>query len=113
MIQVLLAIYSFTDARCIVVCANGTRMLRFSSLCSGYMEVNFYGEDDDRFVHSINLFAEAAPDLVLIPADCPGTRMVNRVRDRLKAAIAPVPDNLMLAVSKTNGAFTSSARSMD
>jgi predicted ATP-grasp superfamily ATP-dependent carboligase len=95
-IQVLLALHSFTDANCIVVCAKGTRMLRFSSLCSGYIEVDFYGEDDDSFVQRINLFAEAMPGLMLIPADCPGTRMVNRLRGRLKAAVIPVPDSLTL-----------------
>lgn len=95
-VQVLLAIHSYTDARCIVVCARNTRLLRFSSLCSGYMEVNFYGEDDDRFVDSINSLAQSMPGLVLIPADCPGTRMVNRVRERLQAAIIPAPDTAML-----------------
>jgi predicted ATP-grasp superfamily ATP-dependent carboligase len=94
--QVLLAIHSFTDANCVVVCARETRVLRFSSLCSGYMEVDFHGEDDGKFVDSINLLARTMPDLVLIPADCPGTRMVNRVRDRLKAAIIPSPDSAML-----------------
>ncbi|MDB5772275.1 MAG: hypothetical protein JWM42_2649 [Burkholderia sp.] len=94
--QVLLAIHSFTEANCIVVCARGTRLLRFSSLCSGYMEVNFYGEDDDRLVDSIHLLAQTSPDLVLIPADCPGTRMVNRVRARVGVAIIPAPDTSML-----------------
>jgi predicted ATP-grasp superfamily ATP-dependent carboligase len=94
--QVLLAIHSFTDADCIVVCARGTRVLRSSSLCSGYMEVSFHGKDDDTFVDSINALAQKMPGLTLIPADCPGTRMVNRVRCRLKAAIIPAPDTLML-----------------
>jgi predicted ATP-grasp superfamily ATP-dependent carboligase len=94
--QVLLAIHSFTDAHCIVVCARGTRVLRFSSLCSGYMEVNFYGKDDDTFIDSINALTQKMPNLTLIPADCPGARMVNRVRRRLKAAIIPSPDTLML-----------------
>jgi predicted ATP-grasp superfamily ATP-dependent carboligase len=94
--QVLLAIHSFTDANCIVVCARGTRILRFSSLCSGYMEVNFYGEDDNRFVNRINLLSQSMPGLILIPADCPGTRMVNRVRNRLKVAVVPTPDSAML-----------------
>jgi hypothetical protein len=95
-IQVLLAIYSFTEANCIVACAKGTRILRFSNLFSMYMEFHFHGEDDDAFVRSVNLLVEAMPDLLLIPADCPGTRMVNRLRERLKAAVIPTPDSLML-----------------
>jgi predicted ATP-grasp superfamily ATP-dependent carboligase len=94
--QVLLAIHSYTDARCVVVCARNTRVLRFSSLCSDYMEVNFYGRDDNHFVDSINSLALRMPGLVLIPADCPGTRMVNRVRERLRAAVIPAPDTAML-----------------
>jgi predicted ATP-grasp superfamily ATP-dependent carboligase len=90
--QVLLAIHSCTDAGCHLVCNKGTRLLRRSRLCSGYMEADFYGADDDRFVAHINRLAADLPDLLLIPADCAGTRMVNRVRGRLHAAVVPAPD---------------------
>ncbi|MDB5729137.1 MAG: hypothetical protein JWQ00_2342 [Noviherbaspirillum sp.] len=94
--QVLLAVHSFTDANCNVVCNKGTRLLRFSNLCSDYMEADFYGADDDGFVVHVNRMADAMPDLTLIPADCAGTRMVNRVRGRLNGAVIPIPDTTML-----------------
>lgn len=94
-VQVLLAIHSFTDANCIAVCSE-TRYLRFSSLCSGYLDINFNGEDDDRFVDKVNFFAETMDDLVLIPAGTQGTRMVNRVRNRLKVRIVPAPESSVL-----------------
>ena len=95
-LHVLLAIHTFADANCIVVCARGTRFLRYSSLASEYLEVDFFGDDDESFVDSINRFSEVMPDLVLIPADCDGARMTSRVRNRLKAAIIPAPDSSML-----------------
>ena len=59
MLQVLLAIHTFTDANCVAVCARGTRFMRLSRLCSRYLELNSSGEDDDRFVESVNRFADS------------------------------------------------------
>ena len=95
-LHVLLALHTFTDAHCVVVCAKRTRFLRFSKLVSEYLEVDFLGQDDENFIDSINRFSEDMPDLVLIPADCDGARMTSRVRNRLKAAIIPAPDSSML-----------------
>jgi predicted ATP-grasp superfamily ATP-dependent carboligase len=95
-IQVLLAIHAYTDARCLVMCAKGTRFLRSSILCSEYLEADFCGEDDNRLVDIINRHAEATPDVTLIPADCAGSRTIDRVRNRLRVAIAPSPTSSML-----------------
>lgn len=95
-VQALLAIHTYTDARCAVVCARGTRFLRFSNLCFAYLEADLSGPDDDSLVDSINRFADVMPDPVLISADCDGARMVNRVRDRLAVVVAPTPDSSML-----------------
>lgn len=95
-LQVLLALNSFTETNCVVICAKGTRFLRFSRLISAYREIEFSGQDDDRFVDHVNRFAENMPDLVLIPTDCDGARMTSRLRSRLKATIFPCPDVSML-----------------
>src|SRR2546427_8654578 len=94
-LHVLLALHTFTDAHCVVVCAKRTRFLRFSKLVSEYLEVDFLGQDDENFIDSINRFSEDMPDLVLIPADCDGARMTSRVRNQIKAAIIPAPDSSM------------------
>jgi len=91
-LQVLLAIHTFTDANCVAVCARGTRFMRLSRLCSRYLELDSSGADDDRFVEVVNRFADTMPGLVLIPADCDGARMTCRVRHRLQATVIPVPD---------------------
>jgi predicted ATP-grasp superfamily ATP-dependent carboligase len=95
-LQVLLSIHGFTDADCVVVCAKGTRFLRYTWLLSSYMEVDFSGADDNKFVESVNRLAESTPDIVLIPADCDSARMVNRMRQQLKMSIMPTPDSAML-----------------
>lgn len=95
--EVLLAIHTFTDANCIVVGGSGEmRLLRFSSLCSGYVDADFSGKGDDEFVDRVNLFAEMTPDLVLIPVDTQSTRMTNRVRSRLKARVVAAPESSAL-----------------
>lgn len=95
-LQVLLALHTFTNANCVAVCARGTRFMRISRLCSSYLELNSSGEDDDQFVESVNRFAEAMPDLVLIPSDCDGARMIDRVRRRLQVTVVPTPDASMI-----------------
>lgn len=95
-LQVLLAIHTFTKAECIVMCAKGAGFLRFSRLVSEYREIDFSGADDDRFVASVNRLVEDLPELVLIPTDCEGARMMMRVRNRLKARMIPAPDSTML-----------------
>lgn len=91
-LQVLLAIHTFTNANCVAVCAPGTRFMRLSRLCSRYLELDSSGKDDDRFVEVVNRFADTMPDLVLISADCDGARMTWRVRHRLQATVIPVSD---------------------
>lgn len=95
-LQALLAIHTLTKANCVVVCAKGGRFLRFSWLVSEHLEADFSGEDDDIFVSNVNRFAHVMPNLVLIPTDCDGARMTNRVRNRLEVTIIPVPDSSML-----------------
>lgn len=96
-LQVLMAIHTFTDnANCVVVSNKRSGVLRFSKLCSAYLESNLNGEDDDRFVDGVNRFSEAMPDLVLIPADCDGAKITGRVRTRLKATIIPAAEPSML-----------------
>jgi hypothetical protein len=95
-LQVLLAIHSSLDARCIVRVRRGARVLRLSPLCADYGELDLRGEGDARFVDTVNRCASARPDLVLIPADCVGARLLNRVRPQLRAPSIPAPDLPML-----------------
>lgn len=96
LLQVLLATHAFTKANCVVICARGTRFLRFSRLISEYLELDLSGTDDHLFVHHVNRFAETMPDLILIPVDCEGSRLASRVQSQLNAALVPTPDSTML-----------------
>lgn len=90
-LQVLLGVRSFTNARCLAICNIGTRFLRHSTLCSEYHEARFNGSDDDALVEHINRFCDEAGSTTLIPADCDGIRLVDRLRGRVKASIIPSP----------------------
>jgi predicted ATP-grasp superfamily ATP-dependent carboligase len=95
-VQLLLAIRVATDAKCIAICGKQARFMHLSVLCSDYIETDFSGADDELFVERVNQLANAEADLVLIPADCAGARMINRVRDRIRIAVAAAPDTAAL-----------------
>lgn len=95
--QVLLALHTHASARCLVICGQHCGVLRLSPLCADHVKFDFYGADDERFVATVNLHALARPDIIVVPADCAGNRMINRVRARLQAVIMPSPDAAMLA----------------
>jgi hypothetical protein len=96
LVQALLAIHAASNARCVVVCQPGVRYLRYSHLCWKYVEMDLSGADDAVFVDHINQLAKGVPDLVVIPVDSTGTRLINRARGRLATAISPAPDAAML-----------------
>lgn len=96
--QALLALHCHGPSRCAVVSGAGTGILRWSSLCAEYTRMDFYGPDDDRFVIQVNHAAQARPGLTLVPADCHGTRLLNRVRRRLLAPVSAAPDTPALDV---------------
>jgi predicted ATP-grasp superfamily ATP-dependent carboligase len=57
-----------------------------------YLEAKFDSTEDDRLVEEINRLALATPDVVVIACDCHGSKLISRVRDRIKAVTAPTPD---------------------
>ena len=88
---VLLAIRSFTDAKCIVVGGKATQGLRWSGLCKQQVTVDIDGDDDAAYTDVVNRIADANPHVILIPADCDAIRLANRVRDKLKVRTTPIP----------------------
>ncbi len=95
-LPVLQAIRSFSDASCTVLGDEKTLALRWSRLCKRHVCVDFGGGGDDDFVRWVHQFAEKTPQAVLIPFDCDGIRLVNRVLARLQLGIVPIPDLLTL-----------------
>jgi predicted ATP-grasp superfamily ATP-dependent carboligase len=95
-VAVLKAIRSFIDAKCIVIGDDETRVLRWSPLCQAQIFTKFDGSGDEAFVISIASLSRRIPKVILIPVDCDAIRLVNRVRDRLRLPITPVPDFRML-----------------
>lgn len=91
-VAMLQAVRSFSDGKCILAGDEETLVLRWSTLCKQHLMVDFGGSDDDNFVRSVNSLAENTPQVILIPFDCDGIRLANRVRSRLKLDIIPIPD---------------------
>lgn len=89
---VLQAVHCMAKARCTVIGNIETRKLRWSSLCADHIHLDFDGAGDDAAVAQINTICAQSPDTVVIPADCAGVRMINRVRHRLQARIVPIPE---------------------
>ena len=85
--QVLVALRSAVDANCVVIGGENTRNLKWSSLCSKNYVLNIERhagpDDDERFTTLLHRLARVLPDAVLIPADCEGTRAINRVKPML------------------------------
>lgn len=90
--QVLQSIRSFSDGNCVVMGSKGTLELRWSTLCKQHMLVDFESGNDDYFVDSVNQLALDNSKSILIPFDCDGIRLINRVQNRLKINIIPIPD---------------------
>ncbi|HZW21011.1 ATP-grasp domain-containing protein [Noviherbaspirillum sp.] len=88
---VLLAIRSFTDAKCVVVGGKATGILRWSGLCKRQITLDIDGAADAAYVAAVNRLAESNPHVILIPADCDAIRLANRVRGRLKMKTTPIP----------------------
>lgn len=103
--QVLLAIHDHVDANCSVVSGKGTRSLRLSRLCTRYIDLDFYGADDQRFVDFVRQVAATDASTVVVPADCQAIKMVNRVRAALPLAVSPAPDAAMLALLEDKWSF--------
>lgn len=95
-LQALIAIHSANKDECMIICADGSALLRFSRRVCRCIDFDFSGKDDDRFVNEVNHFAQATPETILVSTDPKSTRMVARVRDRLGLRIAPAPDVDML-----------------
>ena len=89
-LPVLQAVRSFGNEACFLAGSRETAALRWSRLCKRHVLIDF--DDDDESVRRINDLAQKAPQAMLIPFDCEGIRLVNRVGGRLTPASIPVPD---------------------
>jgi predicted ATP-grasp superfamily ATP-dependent carboligase len=96
MMQALLSLHLYSDARCVLLCPNGTPYISLSVLCFSYIEIDFEGQDDARLIEIIKKLDDEMPNVTVVPIDCPGARMVDRIRPYVKARIAPAPTNEML-----------------
>lgn len=89
---VLQSIRGFTDSKCIVIGNVETRGLRWSSLCGRHIFANFAGPEDAKIAQVINAISEKMPDVVVVPADCAGMRLIGRIRAQLRPQVAPIPE---------------------
>ena len=96
LVQAMVAIHAFADARCIAVCPRGTRRLRLSNMTCGIIYADFHGGEDHYLIAELNRLADMAPDTMIVPNDCASERLVDRIRPHLKAATIPAPDAAML-----------------
>jgi len=93
-LPVLQAVRSLGNHRCVVAGDAETRGLRWSSLCARHLAISFDEEDDhdEEAVRLINGIADDHPQALLIPFDCDGVRLLNRIASRLRLGWYPVPD---------------------
>jgi biotin carboxylase len=95
-VQVLNAVHALGPCTCIVVISRETRRFPLTNMASQYIYADFHGSDDDYLVAEINRLAMEMSDLTVIPCDCPGERLVDRIGRRLKASAIPAPNATML-----------------
>jgi predicted ATP-grasp superfamily ATP-dependent carboligase len=91
-LAVLLAIRSFSKGKCVVIGDEETTMLRWSTLCKQQITLSFDGKSDQAFADTVQSLCAQAPYATLIPADCEGIRIVNRMREHMPERITPMPD---------------------
>lgn len=94
-LAVLQALQSHGKSQVYVLGDAETKSMRWSSLCREKLEVRFDGSGDVAFVGTVQRLASSIyPRTVLLPVDCDGIRLVNRVRDLLSPdiEIGPIPD---------------------
>ncbi len=89
---VLQGIYCFSRSTAIVIGNEETCKLPQSSLCSRHIYVNFSATSDHSAITTINQLHAELPDVVVIPADCHGIRLVNRIKPNVRARVIPIPD---------------------
>ena len=92
----LVAIHAFTDANCVAVCSRDSRLFRLTNLARREIHADLHGSDDQYLVAELSRLTETMPDAIIVPCDCPGERLVDRIRGHLHAAIIPVPNAAML-----------------
>jgi predicted ATP-grasp superfamily ATP-dependent carboligase len=99
----LQALHSADLGRCAVVGTPDTAVLRWSRLCRQHTVIDF--ADDDAAAQHLNSLAAQNPEAVLIPYDCEGIRLVNRLKGRLTLASLPLPEPATLDMFDDKWAF--------
>jgi predicted ATP-grasp superfamily ATP-dependent carboligase len=89
---VLQGITCFAKSKPVVLGNQETRRLQWSSLCAKHVHLDFNAASDRRALEVINGIHAETPDVVVIPADCHGIRLIDRIRADLRAKVIPVPD---------------------
>ncbi len=95
-LAVLQAIQSHTDAEVFVLGDQETQAMRWSSLCREKLAIRFDGSGDGAFLAMVKRLASGHPDTMLLPVDCDGIRLVNRVRHQIGIGIGPIPSQQIL-----------------
>ena len=96
LVQVLNAVHALGNSDCIVVTTKKTRRIFLTNMTTRSIEADFCGSDDEYLVKGINQSARDLPGLTIIPCDCPAARLLDRIGQRLNAAVIPSPDAAML-----------------
>lgn len=96
LVQVLNAVHALGPANCIVVISRKTRRFPLTNMTSQCIYADFHGSDDDYLVTEINRLAMKMLDLTIIPCDCSGERVMDRIGPRLNALAIPTPNATML-----------------
>ena len=108
---VLQAINGFANQKCILVGDKETSPLRWSSLCKEHLLIDFDEKDDTYFVNLVNGINGTKDnesnkinkeEVILIPYDCQGIRLVNQTRNFLRHNIIYLYYPLIIVVLSFN-----------
>lgn len=91
-LQVLLALRSAGNFKCVLLGGPETRSLRYSMLCKERIEIDFEQPDDEHLVRQLQRIARRYPDATLVPTDCASVRMLSRVGAKVPFRTVPLPD---------------------
>lgn len=91
-VAVLQGIHCSAKVKCTVIGDYETRGLTWSTLCARHIHIEFTRQADAEVINAINEIYDADHDVIVIPADCQGTRLINRIKNQLRAKAIPIPE---------------------
>ena len=102
---VLQAIRSFSRAEICVIGNDSTRSIRWSLLCNQWVRHSLSADEEQSLLQLLQITCVRGSPARIIAADCDAAHVLNRLRDRLPAPLAPMPSSVQLALLEDKWQF--------